>query len=1346
VLFFNFNLQYLIIYNYFCIDEPPDIAKQINKNPYMKLVSLLIISVCIHLHTLAQYCTPSFPSGTEAICRVQFNTIDNSTSCTAGGSAYEDFTAISTTVSPGNTYPITVYGNTFGSYTNHINVYIDWNNNGILNDAGESFYIGTIVNCGNCAVTGNITIPAGASGPKRMRVIKKYSTQADPCNTAGFGQAEDYTIMVTTPFTFHNTAAVAGVQTSFNHIKLQSTTPTFSVSSTNFATYNRIQLELNTISTFTGTPYIQTFTGTYTSGTKYDLDCNALVPNLPASEGTYFVRGRTSNDGGATWSNWSDGLWAYTNGPTYWGWHYTSNPQFNAATKVNTAYGNHLSFNNNGTVSTAHDDYIELSIGTSLNLITTAGDQALTEGTSFYSGAANNCITVGYYNVTGHQDYHGFRFQSAAIPQAANILAATFQPYAHTGSGCGGSSNTTNELIMVIKGVDQDNCAAWANNTNTATGAPRYRVRTVGGNTWNVPSGASQQWSTGLLITTAPDISNIIQEIVNKPTYAAGNAIGLIVDHNAGTGNYWRYFATMSASASYSARLATSFTNFENSIRFPNVALAHYVNAANWDQLIFTDVIGCAGCLTEYEVRNAQTNALIAGGSTSPINLNSSTADSVYVIAKIYRTSGSPQILDLTLTAVQSILAPEADFAANEASICAGECIDFTDMSTNTPTSWSWTFTGSSTPASSSQNPTGICYNTPGTYNVTLEASNAGGSDIETKTSYITVYSNPTVNIGPDTTICSGDNITLDAGPGFTNYTWLPAGSTQTINVTTGGTYSVTVTDGNTCQGSDAITISITTQADATITSGTEYCSNDAAVNLTATDPGGSWWGPGITNPSAGTFNPGTAGVGVHIVYYGIVGSCGDTASASITVYAAPNVNLGPDTTICSGDNITLNAGPGFTNYAWLPAGSTQTINVTTGGTYSVTVTDGNTCQGSDAITINVTTQADATITSGTEYCSNDAAVNLTATDPGGSWWGPGITNPSAGTFNPGTAGAGVHIVYYGIVGSCGDTASASITVYAAPNVNLGPDTTICSGDNLTLDAGPGFTNYAWLPSGSTQTINVTAAGTYSVTVTDNNSCSGSSSVSVGLTNQYDATIDPAGPFCSNDLPVNLTAEDNGGIWNGAGITNPGAGTFNPSTAGPGSHSISYTISGNCGDSDTLTIVVFDIPSYIEIHDDESCIGANDGSTTITISGGEPPYSIVWTGSYNGTTLTDLEPGTYTFIISDDNGCSQTGEVIILTSTEDCNPPHVFVPNIFSPNGDGTNDVLYVRGDGISEIQFLIFSRWGEKIFESTSQSTGWDGTHKGRILDPGVYVYSLDITLNNGERIQLKGDVTLVR
>lgn len=127
-------------------------------------------------------------------------------------------------------------------------------------------------------------------------------------------------------------------QIGFNHIRQNSTTPTFRVSATHVATFDRFQLELNTASNFSGTAYTQTFTGTYSSGTEYNITASSLSPNLPTTDGaTYYVRARASADGGSNWGSWSTGVWAYTysssGDPN---WFQTTDAQFNTGTLIDT--------------------------------------------------------------------------------------------------------------------------------------------------------------------------------------------------------------------------------------------------------------------------------------------------------------------------------------------------------------------------------------------------------------------------------------------------------------------------------------------------------------------------------------------------------------------------------------------------------------------------------------------------------------------------------------------------------------------------------------------------------------------------------------------------------------------------------------------------------------------------------------------------------------------------------------------------------------------------------------------------------------------------------------------------
>jgi hypothetical protein len=549
-----------------------------------------------------------------------------------------------------------------------------------------------------------------------------------------------------------------------------------------------------------------------------------------------------------------------------------------------------------------------------------------------------------------------------------------------------------------------------------------------------------------------------------------------------------------------------------------------------------------------------------------------------------------------------------------------------------------------------------------GTHPITYEiAGTCGDIDIVN----ISVHQAPAINLGPDTTICDGTTLTLNSGAGFSNYAWTPAGSNPTFDVTTSGTYSVTVTDVNSCSGSDAIVVNVVSQMDATITSGLSYCSNGAAVTLTAVNGGGTWSGNGITNAATGAFNPGTAGAGTHPITYEIAGLCGDIDIVNISVHQAPAINLGPDTTICDGTTLTLNSGAGFSNYAWTPAGSNPTFDVTTSGTYSVTVTDVNSCSGSDAIVVNVVSQMDATITSGLSYCSNGAAVTLTAVNGGGTWSGNGITNAATGAFNPGTAGVGTHPITYEIAGSCGDIDIVNIVVHQAPEPDLGSITAICEGTNFILDAGSGYVDYLWSGAETTQTLMVGSGGTYSVTVTDSNGCSGSGSITMTETPWADASITAAGPFCSNEGPQTLNAAQAGGTWSGTGITGVSTGVFNPSVSGAGNFAVIYIISDPCGDSDTLDITVYQSPVLSISATEETCAGAGDGEITLIISQGLPPYTITWNTGSSDTILVQLIPGTYEVDVTDANTCISFASVELTEAENDCYQAHVYVPNIF---------------------------------------------------------------------------------
>jgi gliding motility-associated-like protein len=614
----------------------------------------------------------------------------------------------------------------------------------------------------------------------------------------------------------------------------------------------------------------------------------------------------------------------------------------------------------------------------------------------------------------------------------------------------------------------------------------------------------------------------------------------------------------------------------------------------------------------------------------------------------------------------------------------------------------------------------------------------------------VITVSGPICQAMPDTAICLGDTIMLNASGGVT-YEWSPSLTLSNPNIQnplafplTTTSYQVTAYEG-VCHSVDSVTIHVI-EVIGGVHPDTIVCPNES-VQLHAWGGTTYQWTPTAGLSNALIQNP-IAQVSNSTIYYVSIADsngCAITDSVSIQLFPLQLLNLGADTTLCVGDSMQLNAGSAYHSYQWSTGSTNQMIVVNTEANYSVIVTDSNSCWQTDSIFVTFIPYHDASISSPLSFCDNDDAFQLTAQDMGGIWYGQGIIDSLTGLFHPGVAGAGIHEISYNIFGFCGDADTVNITVFNAPLVNLGNNISVCDGDTVPLDAGAGFTEYLWTPFANTQHYSVTTQGMYSVIVTDSNQCQATDSIFVSYLPLADAGISPTPPFCSNEPAQQLNANSGGGIWAGTGISNTSNGTFDPSIAGAGTHEITYTIAGQCGDSDTITIVVYSAPNVSVETTQETCIDAEDAFIILHIENGTPPYHYQWNTGDTTPILESIPSGTYLVSISDQNFCLHTEQIIISPVFNDCYTPHAWLPNIFSPNQDGINDIFKVRGQGIIQMELMIYNRWGELLFETSNQETGWNGKFNNNLVEPGVYTYYLNIRFNDNTYYQHTGNVTVV-
>ena len=453
----------------------------------------------------------------------------------------------------------------------------------------------------------------------------------------------------------------------------------------------------------------------------------------------------------------------------------------------------------------------------------------------------------------------------------------------------------------------------------------------------------------------------------------------------------------------------------------------------------------------------------------------------------------------------------------------------------------------------------------------------------------------PTINITHPGDLCQGDaEITLTATPA--GGTWSGTGITDAINGTynpnTEGTHTITYTIAGTCGASNSISIIVKPTPTINITDPGDFCSTDPSSSFTATPTGGTWSGTGIS--ADGTFNPSTANIGPNTITYTVTqDGCIGEESIVIDVFDIPDATITSTvTTMCSGDEpITLTA--------TTPGGNWTGTGVTTDGIFdpeiaglgdhTITYTVGTgTCLDDDQIIITVNSTPVVTITNQEDLCSTDAEVTLSATPTGGTWSGTGITNQTNGTFNPETAGAGEHTITYTVTqNGCTGEESITINVIETPDATITSTvTTMCTdNDPITLTATTPGGN--WTGTGVTTDgvfdPEIAGVGEHTITYTvSTGTCTDNAQITITVSPTPDINITKQDDLCLSDSEVTLSATPTGGTWSGPGITNATNGTFNPEVAGPGEHTITYTVESPCLGSAT-TVITVSSPTQITI-------------------------------------------------------------------------------------------------------------------------------------------------------------------
>ena len=628
------------------------------------------------------------------------------------------------------------------------------------------------------------------------------------------------------------------------------------------------------------------------------------------------------------------------------------------------------------------------------------------------------------------------------------------------------------------------------------------------------------------------------------------------------------------------------------------------------------------------------------------------------------------------------------------------------------------------------------------------------------------IITSPTANIS----VCPGTSTIISAiGLAGGQYTWYPStglntttGFVVTANPQTTTTYTI-VADACPSTGFDTITITVHPLPTLITTPSSVICIGDSIV-LGAIGASSYTWYPS-TGLNSSTGNTVKASPPFTITYSitGTDGSgCVNTFPVSISVNPLPSLYTSGNVSICLGSNVTLSASGNAGSYSWMPgtflnstSGGSVLVSPTAAGTYSYSVVATDlvtTCTSKNNMTVTVLPNPIVVASNDVGICPG-ISTNLSAMSNAGSViWIPsnGLNNNTSYYVTATPTITTTYTVTGTDVYGCTSYDGVMITVSAVLLANAGNDVSICYGSTTILTASGGST-YSWSPTenlSSSVGINVIASPTITTTYTLNiiDLCpTVPDYVTVTVFSLPTIAVSSNVTICEGSVTTLIASGAVNYSWNPGATVNPNVGS---SVSASPTTSTTYTVTGTdangCSSYNTIVVGV-DPFSLVDAGPDVTIVlGQAVTLSPTAVSGATYSWSPSdYLSCTNCQNPVANPPTTTMYVLTFNNGvCSSTDSVTVYVKCND-----VFVPTAFSPNGDLFNDLLYVKSVCIKTlISFAIYDRWGEKVFETSDMTKGWDGTFLNKMLEPDVFVYLIKGTGTNDEEITKKGNVSLIK
>lgn len=897
----------------------------------------------------------------------------------------------------------------------------------------------------------------------------------------------------------------------------------------------------------------------------------------------------------------------------------------------------------------------------------------------------------------------------------------------------------------------------------------------------NCPYNGSQTYSfcitvTGLSLTTTATPANCGASNGTATATVSGGAGPYTYQWSPGGGN--NSTATGLAAGNYNVLVTDAAgCSVTASVTVP-------VGQANSNLNITATNVSCNGG------NNGSATANVSGGQQPYTYLwsNSSTAQTITNLTpgsySLTVTNGAGCITTGSITITQPLFSLSASSSSTSTTCFGSSNGTGTVVATGgtSPYSYIW----STSPLQTTQTATGLA---AGNYNITVIDNNGCTAALTVTVNQpspvspsVAQITSPSCNGGSNGTATG--SATGGSAPYVYSWNTLPSQNGITANNLSAGNYILSVSDNNGCTGSIPFSVTQPLPVSVNFSSiANVSCNGGSNGSATAGATGGTspysytWT---ISNQAVNSATANNLAAGNYNVTATDANGC--TASNNVTINQPSPLTatmLSTTNVSCNGGNngaatAAANGGTSPYTYSWntVPAQVNNNANTLTAGNYTATITDQHGCTTTASVIISEPLPIVTSATGNATICPNQQTpVNASATGGNGNYnyyWQPSIGNGPSYTVSP-AATTSYSVTAIDALGCTGNTATITVNVLqlSPQNLSVSAPISICQGSSAQISAMvtgvPQPVYFAWSPNigttGGPYAVAPSSSTTYVVTVTDNCANQVSASIPVTVNPLPIVTVTPQSGSGCDEVGFNFT-DPNPGNSNATHQWSFGDGSY--SFASPATHA--FTLSGTyivtltvtsaqgCTDSShaAYNVTVYTSPK------------AEFGTSASEVSILDPTVhffdqsqnAIAWDWDFgDGNTSTLQDPfhtyaakGTYTarLIAYSTGGCSDTTTEVISVNPETT----IYIPNAFTPNGDGKNDVFTAEGIEITKFKMMIFDRWGEMIFASDDIEKGWDGRAKmgSGIAQEGVYVYKIRVTNFRGLDKEYTGHISLLK